>query len=129
MGQGYMVKCPACGHEEELIWGMGFTDPYVALQERENILAGEYGPKAQAALETHPEALVKIEMAPYQCGACGKLESRIRITVTPPIGVPIQQRCDCGSVMHLIRKNGRVICPSCGEPMPPTGEMIQVLWD
>lgn len=129
MGQGYEVKCPVCGHKVELILGIGFTDPLIAIQERENILAGEYGPKAQTALETHPEALVKVEMAPYQCGVCGKVESRIRITVKPPIGVPIPQRCDCGAKLRLIRRNGKVFCPSCGKPMAPTGERIQVLWD
>lgn len=129
MCQGYIYRCPACRHKEELIWGIGFTNPEVALQERENILAGEHGPKAQTALETRPEAFVKVERAPYQCGACGKLESRTRITVKPPVGVPILQYCDCGSTMHLIRRNGKVICPACGEPMKKIDIVAVVMWD
>ena len=72
-----MYRCPKCGHEEELLSGVGFMSPVEADMERENILVGIYGPKAQAALIAYPEAPVSVERAMYQCGACGKLESRL----------------------------------------------------
>lgn len=56
-----MCKCPACGHEEELITGLGWRGVLQVEQERKNILAGEYGPKAQAILMAHPETLVDID--------------------------------------------------------------------
>lgn len=67
MGKGFVYKCPKCGHEEELHTGIGFMSPLEADMERENILAGIYGPKAQAALVAHPEAPVSVERAMYQC--------------------------------------------------------------
>ena len=129
MGKGYVCKCPACGHEEELITGLGWRGLLQVEQERENILAGEYGPKAQAILIAHPETLVDVGMAPYQCRACGKLESRTMIQVKAPVRVPIYQRCDCGAIMHRIRIGQKVICPACGKPMHQTDEMIHTLWD
>ena len=67
MGKGFVYKCPKFGHEEELHTGIGFMSPLEADMERENILAGIYGPKAQAALVAHPEAPVSVERAMYQC--------------------------------------------------------------
>ena len=129
MGKGYVYKCPKCGHKEELLTGVGFMSPVEADMERENILAGIYGPKAQAALVTHPEAPVSVERAIYQCGACGKLESRLAVTVKAPVRVPILQRCDCGATMHRIRSGKDMICPDCREPMQKTGLAVAVLWD
>lgn len=129
MGKGFVYKCPKCGHEEELLTGVGFMSPLEADMERENILAGIYGPKAQAALVDHPEAPVSVERAIYQCGACGKLESRLAVTVKAPIRVPILQRCDCGATMHRIRSGKDMICPTCRELMQKTGLAVAVLWD
>lgn len=129
MGKGVVYKCPKCGHEEELHTGMGFMSPLEADMERENILAGIYGPKAQAALVAHPEAPVSVERAIYQCGACGKLESRLAVTVKAPVRVPILQRCDCGATMRRIRNGKAVVCPACREPMQKTGLAVAVLWD
>lgn len=67
MGKGYVYRCPKCGHEEELLSGVGFMSLVEADVERESILAGIYGPKAQAALVAHPEAHVSVERAMYQC--------------------------------------------------------------
>mgnify|MGYP005776511935 FL=1 len=103
--------------------------PLEADMERENILAGIYGPKAQAALVAHPEAPVSVERAIYQCGACGKLESRLAVTVKAPVRVPILQRCDCGATMRRIRNGKAVVCPACREPMQKTGLAVAVLWD
>lgn len=103
--------------------------PLEADMERENILAGIYGPKAQAALVAHSEALVSVERAMYQCGACGKLESRLAVTVKAPVRVPILQRCDCGATMRRIRNGKDVVCPACREPMQKTGLAVAVLWD
>lgn len=103
--------------------------PLEADMERENILAGIYGPKAQAALVAHPEALVSVERAIYQCGACGKLESRLAITVKAPVRVPILQRCDCGATMRRIRSGKAMVCPACREPMKETDIVAVVMWD
>lgn len=129
LGKGFVYKCPKCGHEEELLTGVGFMSPLEADMERENILAGIYGPKAQAALVAHPEAPVSVERAIYQCGACGKLESRLAVTVKAPVRVPILQRCDCGATMRRIRSGKAVVCPACREPMQKTGLAVAVLWD
>lgn len=66
MGKGYVYRCPKCGHEEELLSGVGFMSPVEADMERESILTGIYGPKAQAALVAHPEAPVSVQRAVYQ---------------------------------------------------------------
>ena len=120
---------PKCGHEEELHTGVGFMSPLEADMERENILAGIYGPKAQAALVAHPEAPVSVERAMYQCRGCGKLESRLAVMVKAPVRVSILQRCDCGATMHRIRSGKDMICPACREPMQKTGLAVAVLWD
>lgn len=129
MGKGFVYRCPKCGHEEELHTGIGFMSPLKADMERESILAGIYGPKAQAALVAYPEAPVSVERAIYQCGACGKLESRLAVMVKAPVRVPILQRCDCGATMHWIRSGKDMICPTCREPMQKTGLAVAVLWD
>lgn len=129
MGKGYVYRCSKCGHEEELLSGMGFMSPLEADMERENILAGIYGPKAQAALVAHPEAPVSVERAMYQCGACGKLERRLAVTVKALVRVPILQQCDCGATMHRIRSGKDMVCPACREPMQKTGLAVAVLWD
>jgi ribosomal protein L37AE/L43A len=100
-----------------------------AAQERENIMAGLYGPKAQAALMAHPEALVDAEHAVYQCGACGKLEGRLAVKITAPVRMPIRQHCDCGAVMHRIRAGEEMLCPSCGKPLGEDAVMAGVKWD
>ena len=69
MGKGYVYRCSKCGHEEELLSGVGFMSPVEADMERESIPTGSYGPKAQAALVAHPEAPVSVQRAMYQCGA------------------------------------------------------------
>lgn len=129
MGKGFVYRCPKCGHEEQLLTGTGFMSPVEADMERETILAGNYGPKAQAALVAHPEAPVSVERAMYQCGACGKLERRLAVTVKAPVRVPILQRCDCGATMHRIRSGKDMVCPACRGPMKRTGLAVAVLWD
>lgn len=129
MGKGFVYKCPKCGHEEELLSGVGFISSVEADMERESILAGTYGHKAQAALVAHPKAPVSVERAMYQCGACGKLESRLAVTVKAPVRVPILQRCDCGATMHRIRSGRAMACPACREPMKKTDIVAVVRWD
>lgn len=88
-----------------------------------------YGTKAQAALIAHPEAPVSVERAMYQCGDCGKLESRLAVTVKAPIRVPILQRCECGATMHRIRSGKNILCPACREPLKKTDVVVVVRWD
>ena len=129
MGKGYVYRCHKCGHEEELLSGVGFMSLVEAEVERERILAGIYGPKAQAALVAHPEAHVSDERAMYQCGACGKLESRLAGTMTAPVPFPILQRCVCGATMHRIRSGKDILCPACREPLKKTDVVAVVRWD
>ena len=129
MGKGYVYRCSKCGHEEELLSGVGFMSPVEADMEREIILAGIYGPKAQTALIAHPEAPVSVERAMYQCGACGKLESCLAVAVKAPVRVPILQRCDCGATMHRIRSGKDILCPACREPLKKTDVVAVVRWD
>ena len=103
--------------------------PLEADMERENILAGIYGPKAQAALVAHPEAPVSVERAMYQCRGCGKLESRLAVMVKAPVRVPILQRCDCRATMRRIRSGKAMVCPACREPMKETDIVAVVMWD
>lgn len=118
-----------CGFQTEYPIGRGFMTGMEAAVERETILAGYYDPKAKAALIAHPEAAVEVEHALFQCGACGKLESRLAVTVKAPIRVPILQRCDCGATMHRIRAGKDILCPVCREPLKKTGLAVAVLWD
>lgn len=129
MGKGFVYRCPKCDHEEELLSGVGFMSPVEADMERESILAGIYGTKAQAALIAHPEAPVSVERAMYQCGACGKLESRLAVTVKAPIRFPILQRCECGATMHRIRSGKDMVCPACRDPLKKTDIVAVSLWD
>ena len=129
MGKGFVYRCPKCGHEEELLSGVGFMSPVEADMERENILVGIYGPKAQAALIAYPEAPVSVERAMYQCGACGKLESRLAVTVKAPVRVRILQVCQSGAARHGIRSGGDDLCPACREPLKKTDIVSVVMWD
>ena len=108
---------------------MGFMSPVEADMERESILAGIHGAKAQAALVAHPEAPVSVQRAVYQCGACGKLESRLAVTVKATVRVPILQRCDCGATMHRIRSGKDILCPACREPLKKTDVVAVTMWD
>ena len=129
MGKGFVYRCHKCGHEEELLSGVGFMSPLEADMERENILAGIYGPKAQAALVAYPDGPVSVERAMYQCGDCGKLESRLAVTVKASVRVPVLQRCDCGATMHRIRSGKDMVCPACREPLKKTDIVSVVMWD
>ena len=129
LGKGNVYQCAGCGFQQEYLTGIGFMAPQEAERERENILAGNYGPKAQAALHGHPEARVDVEHALYQCGACGKLESRLAVKLTGPVVVPILQRCDCGATMHRIRAGEDMLCPVCGKPLGETDIVAVTLWD
>lgn len=129
MGQAFEYRCPVCGYHEEFITGHGFMSNAEAAHERENIMAGLYGPKAKAALIAHPEALVDAEHAVYQCGACGKLEGRLAVKIAAPVRVSIHQRCDCGAVMRRIRAGGKMLCPSCGKSLGEDAVMAGVKWD
>lgn len=79
---------------------------------------------ARKALESTYEG-----RAMYQCGACGKLESRLAVTVKAPVRVPILQRCDCGATMRRIRSGKAMVCPACREPMQKTDIVAVVMWD
>ncbi len=129
MGKGYTYKCPKCGFEDQYITGLGFMTGTEATTERKNILAGIYGPKAQNALVAHPEAAVSVERALYQCGACGKLESRLAVKVSVPVRVSIHQRCDCGKTMRRISIDTEMFCPACREPLKETDIVGAMLWD
>ena len=129
MGKGLVYRCPVCAFQKEYPVGCGFMSPLEADMERENILAGIYGPKAQAALVAHPEAPVSVERAMYQCGACGKLERRLAVTVKALVRVPILQQCDCGATMHRIRSGKDMVCPACRDPLKKTDIVAVSLWD
>lgn len=129
MGQAFEYRCPVCGYHEEFLTGHGFISNAEATQEWENIMAGLYGSKAQAALIAHPEALVDAEHAVYQCGACGKLESRLAVKIAAPVLVSIRQYCDCGAVMRRIKAGEEMLCPSCGKPLGNDAVMAGVKWD
>lgn len=79
--------------------------------------------------QAYPEAPVSVERAIYQCGACGKLESRLAVTVKAPVPVPILQRCDCGATMHRIRSGKDMVCPACRKPLKKTDVVAVVRWD
>ena len=97
--------------------------------EQETILAGYYGPKAKAALIAHPEATVEVEHALFQCGACGKLESCLAVTLKTPDQVRILQRCDCGKAMYRIRAEKDMVCPECKRPLEVTDFVAVTMWN
>lgn len=117
---GRVYKCPVCGFQMEYPIDRGFMTGTEAAVERETILAGYYGPKAKAALIAHPEAAVEVEHSLFQCGACGKLESRLAVTLKAPEQVRVLQRCDCGKAMHRIRAGKDMVCPECKRPLEAT---------
>ena len=129
LGKGYTYRCPNCGLEKELLTGIGFMSLLEAATERESVLAGIYGPKVKTALVTHPEAAVSVERAVYQCGACGKLESRLAVTIKAAVRVPIHQRCECGKIMHRIRAGKDIVCPKCKHPFDATDLIAVTMWD
>lgn len=63
-----MYQCPACGHKEEYLIGVGFTNPAYRENARERILAGDYGPESKAAFEATPilAMAIDVEWALYQ---------------------------------------------------------------
>lgn len=82
----------------------------------------------KAALIAHPEATVEVEHALFQCGACGKLERRLAVTLKAPEQVRILQRCDCGKAMRRIRA-GNMVCPECKQPLEVTDLVAGTMWD
>lgn len=118
-----------CGFQTEYPIGRGFMTGMEAAVERETILAGYYDPKAKAALIAHPEAAVEVEHALFQCGACGKLESRLAVMLKAPEQVRILQRCDCGKAMHRIRAGKDMVCPECKRPLEATDFVAVTMWD
>lgn len=129
MGKGLVYRCPVCSFQKEYPVGCGFMSPLEAATERENILAGIYGPKPKTAIVAHPEAPVEVEHALFQCGACGKLESRLAVTIKAAVRVPIHQRCECGKIMHRIRAGKDILCPKCKHPFEATDLIAVTMWD
>lgn len=72
MGKGLVYRCPVCSFQKEYPVGCGFMSPLEAATERENILAGIYGPKPKTAIVAHPEAPVEVEHALFQCRSLWK---------------------------------------------------------
>ena len=126
---GRVYKCPVCGFQTEYPIDRGFMTDTEAAGEWETILAGYYGPKAKAALIAHPEATVEVEHALFQGGACGKLESRLAVTLKAPEQVRILQQCDCGKAMHRIRAGKDMVCPECKQPLEVTDLVAVTMWD
>ena len=132
LGMGYVYQCPACGHKEEYLIGVGFTNPAYRENARERILAGDYGPEAKAALETTPilSMAIDVEWALYQCPACFTVESRERVVSgSHALKIRNHQFCDCGKKMRRFRRGMKMICPSCREPMTEADEIPKILWD
>lgn len=77
----------------------------------------------------HPEATVEVEHALFQCGACGKLERRLAVTLKAPEQVRILQRCDCGKAMRRIRAGKDMVCPECKRPLEATNLVAVTMWD
>lgn len=100
---GRVYKCPVCGFQTEYPIDRGFM--------------------------TGTEATVEVEHARFQCGACGKLESRLAVTLKTPDQVRILQRCDCGKAMHRIRAEKDMVCPECKRPLEVTDLVAVTMWD
>lgn len=133
LGNGYIYRCPKCGHEEEYLIGVGFMGPTEREEAQSKILAGDFGPEAKITIETTPALItaVDVEWALYQCPACLKLDRRIRvISSVHALKVRNHQFCDnCGKEMHHFRRGMKMICPSCREPMVETDLICNILWD
>ena len=132
LGMGYVYKCPACGHKEEYLIGVGFTAPTERLEAVERIKAGDYGPEPKAALGANPalEMAVDVEWALYQCPACFTVESRKRVkSMRHALKIRNHQFCDCGKEMHRFRHGMKMVCPSCRGPMSETDLKAEILWD
>ena len=132
MGMGYVYKCPACGHKEEYLIGVGFTAPTERLEAVERIKAGDYGPEPKAALGANPalEMAVDVEWALYQCPACYKLDNRKWVhSLARDLKIRNHHFCDCGKEMRRFRHGMKMICPSCRGPMNEISEVDEILWD
>ncbi len=133
MCNGYIYRCPKCGHEIEYLIGVGFMGPTEREEAQAGVLAGNFGSEAKSALEASPALAMTIdaEWALYQCPACFELDSRIRVTSsTHALKIRNHQFCNsCGKEMHRFRKGMKLICPSCREPMKETGLICNILWD
>lgn len=132
MGMGYVYQCPACGHREEYLIGVGFTNPTYRENAKERILAGEYGPGPKAALVATPALAmaVDVERALYQCPACFMVENRERVVSSShALKIRNHQFCDCGNEMRRFRRGMKMICPSCREPLEKANIESMILWD
>ena len=94
-----------------------------------NHLGGLLWPQGKSGHIAHPEATVEVEHALFQCGACGKLESRLAVTLKAPEQVRILQQCDCGKAMHRIRAGKDMVCPECKQPLEVTDLVAVTMWD
>lgn len=133
MGNGYIYRCPKCRHETEYLIGVGFRGPTEREEAQARVFAGDFGPEAKAALATTPALAmaVDVEWALYQCPACLKLDSRIRVTSsTHALKIRNHQFCDnCGTEMRRFRRGMKMICPSCRELMEEAEPICNILWD
>lgn len=117
MGKGLVYRCPVCAFQKEYPVGCGFMSPLEAATERENILAGIYGPKPKTALVAHPEAPVEVEHALFQCGACGKLESRLAVTIKAAVRVQFTNGVSVGKSCTGSERGKIFFAPNANTPL------------
>lgn len=108
MGETLSYHCPRCGKTHLISYGWFFRSPATA----EQVLNGEYGPRAKRNLERHPGTNVMFEYLIFRC-SCGHARSKEVMTVFDDDRAP----WDRDTRRKPVWDNARCSCPRCGKRM------------
>ena len=102
MGETLSYHCPRCGKTHLISYGWFFRSPATA----EQVMNGEYGPRAKRNLERHPGTNVMFEYLIFRC-SCGHARSKEVMTVFDDDRAP----WDRDTRRKPVWDNARCSCP------------------
>ncbi len=151
MGQGYLVKCKNCKHEEVVNLGVGMFFPSEYRQLVNRIKDGEYGTELAEYFYANPGAVVDAQLELYYCPECHNYEvdynlSLYRHKENKELGKGYWLKWEdddkeyvfvkaykhvcsrCGKKMHKIKESelNNLVCPECGKPVEVSSGLM---WD
>lgn len=120
MRQFIKIKCPACGEENDYLWGIGYLplerSAYEEIQEKEEFAILK-------PLVKSPDDLYDSCYKLYWCKECKTLENHISFRLRNNTSFRLRRKCvRCGKVMKgmcdadaVLEKKITVTCGNCGK--------------
>lgn len=152
MGSGTVYKCKKCGHEFNVLTGIGMLYPHVCNETKEKIRKGKYGKEWKTLLNENPDCIVNCERELLICEDCGTPKTEKNLSLYLPrkraktnpyaFGEELEKkhtllaayphRCKkCGGSCKAVRQEifpSSLKCPKCGEKMV-NDPMLMISWD